>query len=430
MKKVEFQGLDQSYYTETLENGLQIYVLPYENKNQYHISLVTRFGSNDTSFIPVGEKQMVTVPNGIAHFLEHKMFETEEGEDPFTFFSKSGSDSNAYTSYDQTAYILSGTENFAINLDYLLTYVYIPYFTDENVEKEKGIIAEEIKMYEDDPERMLMEQIRQATYQVDPYRISIGGKVEDIQKITKEDLYKTYNTFYTPSNMALFVTGSMDPEMVIDVCKKNQALMSRQKTKMIIRKKVEEPKKVTKKYQKEEANIKNTKFAFTIKTLLPKDKDRFIYSASLGLCLDSLFGSSSVFREEVREEKLATGFTYYRDLTNDYLCLCFLGESDYPDEFIKKVLDTLEKKDFTENDVNRIRKVWLSGEVMRMDSPRVVLRDMQDDWIEYGRVMPERCDTLRSITYEEARTNFENLSLEETATVILVPKNKGNFIKN
>ena len=178
----------------------------------------------------------------------------------------------------------------------------------------------------------------------------------------------------------------------------------------------------TQKYQKEEANINNAKFAYTIKTALPKEKDKFIYSASIGLCLDSLFGASSMFREEVRNEKLATGFTYYRDLTDDYLCICFLGESDHPDEFIKKVVDTFQKKEFTESDVNRIRKVWLSGEVMRMDSPRVVLRDMQDDWIEYDRVMPERCDTLRSISYEDARTNFENLSLEETATVILVPK--------
>ena len=422
MKKVEFKGLDQSYYTETLENGLQVYVIPYENKNQYHVSLVTKFGSDDTSFIPEGEKKMTTVPNGIAHFLEHKMFETEKGEDPFTFFSKTGCDSNAYTSYTQTAYILSGTESFETNLDYLLTYVNNPYFTDENVEKEKGIIAEEIKMYDDDPERALMEKMRQATYQVDPYRISIGGRVEDIMGITKEDLYKTYNTFYTPSNMALFVTGSMNPETVIEVCKKNKALMHRKKTKPITRKKVEEPKEVTQKYQKEEANINNAKFAYTIKTPLPKEKDKFIYSASIGLCLDSLFGASSMFREEVRNEKLATGFTYYRDLTDDYLCICFLGESDHPDEFIKKVVDTFQKKEFTESDVNRIRKVWLSGEVMRMDSPRVVLRDMQDDWIEYDRVMPERCDTLRSISYEDARTNFENLSLEETATVILVPK--------
>ena len=131
----------------------------------------------------------------------------------------------AYTSYTQTAYILSGTESFETNLDYLLTYVNSPYFTDENVEKEKGIIAEEIKMYDDDPERALMEKMRQATYQVDPYRISIGGRVEDIERITKEDLYKTYNTFYTPSNMALFVTGSMNPETVIEVCKKNLSLI-------------------------------------------------------------------------------------------------------------------------------------------------------------------------------------------------------------
>ena len=143
MKKIELLNLDMEIYTETLDNGLEIYFIPYENKKNYYISYATKYGSDVTSFDY--ENKKYTPPLGIAHYLEHKMFETESGEDPFTFFSESGTDSNAMTSFDSTKYICYGTKNFKENLSYLLDFVNKPYFTDENVEKEKGIIAEEIR---------------------------------------------------------------------------------------------------------------------------------------------------------------------------------------------------------------------------------------------------------------------------------------------
>jgi len=186
MNRVELKGLDISCYTETLSNGLEIYLLPYENKKNYFISYATRFGSDIIDFKDKAGKKH-TPPHGIAHFLEHKKFETESGVDPFTFFSESGTDANASTSFDNTQYICLGTRNFKGNLKYLLTYVNEPFFTDENVEKEKGIIAEEINMYADIPDFKLEMKLREALYKNSPRRIDIAGTVPEIDKITKQN---------------------------------------------------------------------------------------------------------------------------------------------------------------------------------------------------------------------------------------------------
>ena len=151
MKEINFsKELELKGYYERLENGLEVYLVPMEKKDKYFITYATKFGSIATQFTPYKEKSERTVPNGVAHFLEHKMFEQEDGIDPFTFFSESGTDANASTNFDLTRYICYGTKNFDKNLRYLIKYVNSPYFTDENVEKEKGIIAQEINMYKDE----------------------------------------------------------------------------------------------------------------------------------------------------------------------------------------------------------------------------------------------------------------------------------------
>ena len=149
MKEIKLKGLDIDCYYEKLDNGLDVIMLPYSDKKNYFISYATKYGSEVSKFIPVGQDEMIKVPDGVAHFLEHKMFEQEDGIDPFSFFSESGTGSNASTSFDFTQYICYGTKEFEKNLKYLLSFVNKPYYTDENVEKEKGIIAEELKMYDD-----------------------------------------------------------------------------------------------------------------------------------------------------------------------------------------------------------------------------------------------------------------------------------------
>ena len=207
MKKINLKGLDLCAYTETLENGLDIIFVPFPDKSNYFISYATRFGSEITSFTPNGQEE-VNVPLGIAHFLEHKMFEQESGEDPFAYFSKTGTGSNASTSYQSTQYVCYGTKNFLDNLRYLLQFVNAPYYTDQNVEKEKGIIAEELKMYADIPDVALETRLRENIYHVHPRRVDIGGTEEEIRKITKEDLYLCYHNFYSPNNMFIFIVGN------------------------------------------------------------------------------------------------------------------------------------------------------------------------------------------------------------------------------
>jgi len=218
-----FNKLDLTVYSETLDNGLQVYIVPKNDKNDTYVTISTKFGSTNIEFIPNGEKDFVKVPYGIAHFLEHKLFDQPSGEDAEEFFSKSGSSCNAYTDLHQTTYLFRGSKNLLENINYLLDYVGDPYFTDENVEKEKGIIIEELKLYKDDPIDCGVEQLTYNMFIEHPVQIGAVGTEESINSITKEDLYKCYKTFYNPNNMVMVITGNVEPEAAIRSIKENQS---------------------------------------------------------------------------------------------------------------------------------------------------------------------------------------------------------------
>jgi len=302
MKKIDLKDLDITAYTEKLANGLEVYMLPYTNKKNYFISYATRFGSDVLEFTDFS-KNSYKPPLGIAHFLEHKMFEQEDGIDPFTYFSESGTDSNASTSFDNTQYICYGTKNFEDNLRYLLKFVNSPYYTDENVAKEKGIIAEEINMYEDMPDFKLEMKIREAVYKNSPRRIDIAGTVPEIKKITKEDLYNCYNNFYTPNNMFVLIVGNFNKEKALEIIKESVGEIENKKSPNIIQ--IEEIPEVNKKELALKANIEVPKIAIGLK--IPT-KGLKLTDLELDLYLNILttitFGSSSVFRERVRNDKI------------------------------------------------------------------------------------------------------------------------------
>ena len=201
MIKKEIKGLDVNIYYEKLNNGLDIYLVPYSNRNNYYIEYAVKYGACINEFISNTTGKKTKMPLGIAHFLEHKMFEQEDGIDPFAFYSETGSDANASTSYDMTSYTVEGTSNIEVNLDYLLNYVNSPYFTEQNVEKEKGIIIEELNMYKDQPENILYEKSNCALFKKHPMRRDVGGTPRSVRKITKEILYECYDTFYQPNNI-------------------------------------------------------------------------------------------------------------------------------------------------------------------------------------------------------------------------------------
>ncbi len=209
--KIYNQVLDETLYHGKHKSGLNVYVLPKKGYNKSYATFATRYGSVDSKFIVPGEQTSTEVPDGIAHFLEHKLFEDEDGNS-FDKFSRLGSSANAYTSFNTTAYLFSATQKFYENLQVLLEFVQNPYFTDESIHKEQGIIAQEIGMYNDDPDWKVFFNLLAALYHNHPVKKDIAGTVESISKINKDILYKCYNTFYRPSNMILFAVGDLKKE--------------------------------------------------------------------------------------------------------------------------------------------------------------------------------------------------------------------------
>ena len=211
MIKKPYPHLGEIVYEERLDNGLLARVVTKPGFSKTYAFIAVDYGSMDTSF-RVGGKSYQS-PQGVAHYLEHKMFDMPDGN-IMQLFSKYGGSPNAFTSYDITAYYVECTDHFEENLDLLLRYVSTPYFTSESVEKERGIIAQEIRMYEDNPDSCVFENLFAAVFAEHPIRNNIAGTVESIGEITDQTLYDCYNAFYTPANMMLCVVGDVDPAVV------------------------------------------------------------------------------------------------------------------------------------------------------------------------------------------------------------------------
>lgn len=207
----------------TLPNGLRVTMMPMAGFHKTYAVLTTDFGSVDNRFTPAGAVGPVTVPDGVAHFLEHKLFEKRD-HDAFDLFGNLGADANAFTSFTQTSYLFSTTAHLKECLDVLLDFVYDPYFTAQTVAKEQGIIGAEIRMYADNPANRLYMGTLENLYPHDPYHIDIAGSEESIAKITPEILYQAYQAFYQPANMELVLAGKLDPERVLDWLTQNRTL--------------------------------------------------------------------------------------------------------------------------------------------------------------------------------------------------------------
>ena len=220
MQIIENLKVKEKIYIEKLENGLNVMIIPKKGIQKKYMIWGTHYGSNESSFVVPGEKNVTNVPNGVAHFLEHKLFEQENGTNSLDVLTALGVEANAYTTNDHTAYLFQCTDNFYEAMDELMDYVQHPYFTDENVEKEKGIIGQEIMMYDDYPEWKVYLNALQAMYHNNPVKIDIVGTIESIGKIDKEILYKCYQTFYNPSNMTMVLCGDFEPEKLLEEIKK------------------------------------------------------------------------------------------------------------------------------------------------------------------------------------------------------------------
>ncbi len=425
MNKIALTGLDTFLYHEKLPNGLDVYLVPFENKKNYFVTYSTKFGSNQIEFIPEGKEKMIKVPEGIAHFLEHKMFEQEDGIDPFTFFNKSGTGANASTNFTNTQYICYGTNEFETNLEFLLEYVNKPFFTDENVEKEKGIIKEELQMYDDMPAWVMENELRKCVYKNHPTRIDIGGTVESIYQITKEDLYNCYNTFYKPDNMFIVAAGNFDPEKILELIKKQQKNI-KNNTKDIVQKKYEEPLEVNQKEKTLDFGVEIPKVGMCLKIkndiFKEYSKPEIFYYLNMIGTLN--FGLTSDFREEGKKAQLFTGLYYDWNNYDDIYTFDLIAETTKPNDLINKIKEKYEDIKVLEKDMERIKKVWIASEVKLIDNVENTVYNIHDDIVLFGDIVPNKVDIIRNLSYENLNKIIKSIDFTNLATVILMPKSK------
>ncbi|MGG5314588.1 EF-P 5-aminopentanol modification-associated protein YfmH [Enterococcus sp. AZ072] len=349
MDKQVYEKINETLYKEILPNGLTVYLLPKEGYHKTYGLFSTNYGSIDNTFIPRGGEEFVTVPDGIAHFLEHKMFEKEEG-DVFQKFGEQGASANAFTSFTRTSYLFSTTDQLELNLATLLNFVQEPYFTEESVQKEQGIIGQEIQMYQDDPNWQQFFGILKNMYPKHPLHIDIAGTIESIAEITAEDLYTCYRTFYHPSNMTLFVVGNLEPKALMDFIRENQAQKEFEAPEPIQRQFPAEALEDIVKVSEQSMPIAMPKSILGVKgvaSLPENDKERLIFKLSVDLLLQLLVGNTSQnYLRLYNEGIIDDSFGYEFSLDRSFYFADFGGDTDKPEllaEEVTKILLNFEQ---------------------------------------------------------------------------------------
>ena len=421
MEKIKIKDIEEYVYYEKLENGLEVYLYTKNNVHNNYVTFTTKYGSIYNEFVPLGESKMTTFPKGIAHFLEHKVFVQKEDPQPMEFFARSGSICNAYTTFRNTSYLFYATESLKENINYLLDYVQNIYLTEESVESEKGIITEEIHMYEDRPSDVLAEKIRHNTLSNNPYKDSIIGTVKDIESITKEDLETCYHTFYNPSNMFIVVTGNFNPEEIMDTIRENQSKKEFDKLKEIKIKEFKEDNKVVK--EKEILSIPTNvpKVSYTLKIPL---KDIKISRRKLHLysyiLFTSLFDETSVFDETIKKEGIINNTTYVSLLNTDtHLLISLINETQEYDSFLDKVKERLNTLEVTEEDFNRKKKVLISNEIFAYENIETINDIIIDNIIYDGKFEDNPIEVIEELNVEELRDLIKKMDIKNTTTIVL-----------
>lgn len=372
------ERLNEKVYFEHLDNGLDVIIIPKKGATDYYAMYATHFGSLNYKFKAPGDTEITTVPDGVAHFLEHKLFEEEDGVNALDKLSKIGANANAYTTFNHTAYLFSCNEKFDEAFDMLLKFVQNPYLTEENVQKEKGIIGQEIKMYDDDPDWQLFFNSLYAMYG-DKHAITkdIAGTVDTIAEITPEILYKCYNTFYDPSNMVICVAGDVEPEKILEKIKNS---VKHTEEKPQIERYYGEITKGVYKDRIEKAMDISTPMAIlafkdtTDVSLKPAGFNRDTFelvkrNVAIEILLNMIAGESSELYSELYNEGLLTkpmGVDY--TFEEDYAFSSFLFETNDVDkvvERIKEKITELKQNGIEDENLNRVKKM-LYGEYVKV----------------------------------------------------------------
>ena len=421
MKIIENNNIKEKLYIYKLENGLEILIMPKKDFKQKTVMFGTKFGSINNEFKIDGEK--ISVPDGIAHFLEHKVFEQENGEDALMQLASLGANPNAYTTADHTVYYFDTIDNFEECMKILFEFVQSPYFTDENVEKEKGIIGQEIQMYDDNPEFQIYITLLQNLYVNHPIRIDTAGTIKSISEIDKDLLYKCYNTFYNISNMLVCVCGDINPEEIVSSIEK--LVPKNIKSEKIEKVFPVEPKNINQYITTKNMSLNTPLFSIGFKDNYIKEKapkQRIKFDIATQIALELLVGKSSKLHEVLYNtglvtEELEKSYNYEAD----YGFAMVEGYSNKPKEVIDLFIEKIENvdKNISLEDFERIRKMLKGEFAFEFNNVPRIARMIFADYIK-GINTFDYFDMYEEVTFEDLKEVFDKLINKENMAISII----------
>ena len=428
MKTINLNIIDEKIYYDKLDNGLEIYMIKKEQFNSSYAVFYTNFGGLDLEFIPINEEKMVEMPSGIAHFLEHKLFEQESGESVHEFYNKSGTYVNAMTGYKQTRYIFKGSNNFKENLNYLLDYVQSPYFTDENVLKEKGIILEEARMDLDNPDVKFRDTIFKNLFTSDLYNKTIIGTIDDIKSITKEDLYRCYNSFYHPSNMVLFIVTNEDEKEIFNLIKQNQKKKSFKKDFIIKKKEYIEDEKVAVEKEVLLEDVQESRLCYSLKFKLSDfNKSKVEVVDYIFILLGILIGNLSKFNIDLRTNRIIKDNISYsintqKTKNEEYIIVSIFVLTDKFNKFISLLEEQLLNEDYTKEEFNLYKKTFKSDLNYFFDSVTGTMNFMLSEYSFNECISNDNIEIENNLNYDDFIDIANKFNLKNKSIVIMKKK--------
>ena len=423
MQITENLKVKEKLYKEKLPNGLTIMIIPKKGIKKKYMIWGTNYGSNDNKFIVPGEENITEVPNGVAHFLEHKMFEQENGTNSLDTLTALGVNANAYTTNDHTAYLFECTDNFYEAMDELMDYVQHPFFTDDNVEKEKGIIGQEIRMYDDYPEWRVYLNALNAMYHKNPIKIDITGTIETISKIDKEILYKCYRTFYHPSNMAIVVVGGFEPDNLLEEIKKR--LTKNKPAGEIKRIYPKEEERIVKGEIIEKLDVSNPIYTIGIKDCVEYNKENKIVKKHIAIeiLLNIIFGKSSkLFQDLYKDSNIYIEPSLEYEFGREYAHILITGISNNPRKVYEQFKNTV--KEIKENGINkeefeRIKRMLYGNYVREYNDVQDIARMFLSDYFK-GICSFDYLEEIDAIDVEFLNQLLKDVFKEEKMVISIV----------
>ena len=423
MKEIKIKGLNEIVYSTTLDNGLKVHMWQKEDVHSFYSTYMINYGSINTDF-KIGKKEYHTPP-GIAHYLEHIKFNINPDLTAHEMFAELGCETNAFTSFNVTNYQVIGNKDAIDNTLRLLDFVQNPYFTKKLVNKERGIIVSEANLIYDNPFALGMYGIFNNLFKRKECTKFITGTIEDVKKITLEDVTNVFNTYYHPQNCSLVITGNFNPYEMLAAIKENQSNKEFGKYLNPIRIKSSESKKVIKEYEEVDANVNNYKIRVAIKLRVDDYKDLTMLKVLLytRIIININFGMCSDLRNELIDKELVHEINCGINELDRIIIFQIYADTDYKEETLQRIYNQLDNMILDKKSFARTINANIASTILDFEDIEIVNESIQNDLLYQEEITDNKKEILESITYEDVLSFMEKIDFKNRTTFIMCPKN-------